>query len=163
MEITKQYIQRLSYKVIGCAIEVHKEIGPGLLESIYGDFLIHELERKGLKVHAQLPVPVFYKGKQAKHPLRLDLLVEDLIIVENKAVESFVPVHKAALLTYMKLSQKPKGLLFNFHVDNLTENGLISLVMNILKRFLMKKFLVQISDKLLKNLRGTLWIPCLRG
>ena len=125
--ITKTLVNDISYQIVGCAIEVHMNLGPGLLESIYHQCLLDELKSEGLIVQSNLAVPISYKGKKLGDPLRLDLLVEDLIIVELKAVEIVHPVYKAQLLTYMKLSEKPKGLLINFHTENITK-GMTPLV-----------------------------------
>jgi len=125
--ITQKYINQISYKVVGCAIEVHKNLGPGLLESVYETCMIEELSSNGLKVLKQIPVPIKYKDKDLGSNLILDLLVEDLIIVELKAVEIMIPVYKAQLLSYLKLTGKPKGLLINFLCENITQS-LIPLV-----------------------------------
>jgi len=125
--ITQRYITDISYKIIGCAIEVHKQMGPGLLESIYETCLIDEMRNTGLFVKSQIYVPVKYKGKDLGGSLKLDLLVNDLIIVEEKAVELMIPLYKAQLLSYLKLTGKPKGLLINFHCENVIEQ-LVSLV-----------------------------------
>ena len=125
--ITQKYINQISYKVVGCAIEVHKNLGPGLLESVYETCMIEELSSNGLKVLKQIPVPIKYKDKDLGSNLILDLLVEDLIIVELKAVEVLIPVYKAQLLSYLKLTGKPKGLLINFRCENITQS-LIPLV-----------------------------------
>ncbi len=125
--ITQKYINQISYKVVGCAIEVHKHLGPGLLESVYETCMIEELTANGLKVLRQILVPIKYKDKDLGSNLILDLLVEDLIIVELKAVEILIPVYKAQLLSYLKLTGKPKGLLINFHCENITQS-LIPLV-----------------------------------
>ncbi len=122
MKITKKYITDLSYKITGHAIEVHKYLGPGLLESVYEKCLKHELIQNGYKVVQQLAVPVEYKGLELDTELRLDLLVNDLVIVELKAVENILPVHEAQLLTYMKLLKKPQGLLINFFTDNISKS-----------------------------------------
>ncbi len=119
--MTKKGVTQLSYKIVGCAIEVHKELGPGLLESVYEKCLRRELELKGYKVNQQVNVPVDYKGISLDVDLRLDLLVNDTIIVELKAIENILPVHEAQLLTYMKLLTKPQGLLINFYTDNITK------------------------------------------
>ncbi len=105
----------LSELIIKSAIEVHRELGPGLLESIYEMCLAHELREQGVKVLQQLSVPIIYKGTRMPNDLRLDLLVDDRIIVEVKAVEEFHPVHQAQLLTYLKLTDKRVGLLLNFN------------------------------------------------
>ena len=120
--MTKKEVTDLSYKIVGCAINVHKELGPGLLESVYEKCLKYELELQGYKVIQQLKVPVNYKGISLDVDLRLDLLVEDTIIVELKAIENILPVHEAQLLTYMKLLKKPQGLLINFYTDNITKS-----------------------------------------
>ncbi len=125
--ITQKYINEISYKIIGCAIEVHKHLGPGLLESVYEACFIDEMTNSGLFVKSQLYVPVKYKGKDLGGILKLDLLVNDYIIVEEKAVEQMIPLYKAQLLSYLKLTGKPKGLLLNFNCENITEQ-LVSLV-----------------------------------
>ena len=111
----------LSYKVIGCAMEVHNVLGPGLLESVYEKALVHELKEKGLLVQTQLEVEVNYKGMNRGEGLRLDLLVNDELIVELKSVDEFKPVHYKQLLTYLKLMNKRVGLLINFNTDNLKD------------------------------------------
>jgi len=125
--ITQKYINEISYKIIGCAIEVHKHLGPGLLESVYEPCFIDEMRRAGLFVKSQIYVPVHYKEKDLGGNLKLDLLINDLIIVEEKAVEQMIPLFKAQLLSYLKLALKPKGLLINFNCENITEQ-LVSLV-----------------------------------
>jgi len=130
MKITKEYINELSYKIVGCAIEVHKNIGPGLLESVYEACFIEELKCNNLIVYRQVPVLITYKGKDLGTTLILDLLVNDLIIVELKAVESIIPVYKAQLLSYLKLTGKPKGLLINFNAVNIKDQ-LVPLVTDI--------------------------------
>jgi GxxExxY protein len=108
MRITKQYVNNLSYKIVGCAIEVHKQLGPGLLESVYESCFVDELKSQELIVQRQLPVPIIYKGKDLGTTLVLDLLINDLVIIEFKAVEIIIPVFKAQLLSYLKLTGKPK-------------------------------------------------------
>jgi len=120
--ITQKIVNDLAYKIVGCAIEVHKQLGPGLLENIYERCLKHELELNGLKVLTQIPVEVNYKGKKIDSDLRLDLLVEDLIVVELKSVETMLPLFQAQLITYLKLLKKPKGLLINFNCENITKS-----------------------------------------
>ncbi len=115
--MTQKSINDLSYKIIGCAIEVHKELGPGLLETVYETCLIDELITAGLNVKSQMLVPIKYKKKTLNSNLILDILVEDTIIVELKTVEAILPVHKAQLHTYLKLTNKPKGLLINFYSE----------------------------------------------
>ena len=111
----------LSYKVIGCAMEVYNVLGPGLLECVYEKALIHELQLKGLSVVSQMPVEMNYKGVNLGEGLRLDLLVEDSIVIELKSVEELKPVHYKQLLTYLKLMDKRVGLLINFNVYDFRE------------------------------------------
>ena len=106
----------LDKKIIGAAIEVHRALGPGLLESAYEQCLCHELELKGLLFDSQRELPVEYKGKNLDCGYRLDIVVDDSIILELKAVETIEPIHKAQLLTYMKLAGISIGLLINFNV-----------------------------------------------
>ena len=120
--MTKKDVTDLSYKIIGCAIEVHKQLGPGLLESVYEKCLKYELVSQGYKVKQQVIVPVTYKGLDLDTELRLDLMINDTVIVELKAIEHLLPVHEAQLLTYMKLLEKPQGLLINFYTDNITKS-----------------------------------------
>ena len=133
MIITKQLVNSLSYKVVGCAIEVHKQLGPGLLESVYETCFVEELKMHGLKVERQIPVPIIYKGKDLGTNLVLDLVVNDLVIVEIKAVEVMIPVFKAQLLSYLKLTGKPKGLLINFHCENIKDH-LVPLVTDVFSK-----------------------------
>jgi len=111
----------LSSKIIGCAIEVHRELGPGLLESIYEECLVHVLREQGHHVVTQQNVPIVFRGKALGTPLRLDLLVEDRIIVEVKAVGAIHDIFLTTLLTYLKLSDKRLGLLINFHESRLVD------------------------------------------
>jgi len=126
-KITQKYINEIVYKIVGCAIEVHKHLGPGLLESVYEKCLIEELENSGFKVVSQQSLPLYYKEKYLGNHLRLDLLVEDLIVIELKSVELMIPVYKAQLLSHLKLSKKPKGLLINFNCENISKQ-LVQLV-----------------------------------
>jgi len=121
--ITQSYIDQLTYKIIGCAIEVHKELGPGLLENIYEKCLIHELKLNGFDVESQMSIPLYYKGIDMDCNLRFDILVEDLVLVELKSVVTMHPIFEAVLLTYMKLLRKPKDILFNFNCKNLFHEG----------------------------------------
>ena len=121
--MTKKHIDNLTYSIIGCAIEVHKELGPGLLESIYESCFIEELIRKQLNYKSQVYVPLVYKGTVLGAGLRLDVLVEEEVIVELKAIDSIHPVHLAQLLTYMKLLKKPKGVIINFNCTNIYKEG----------------------------------------
>ena len=109
-------VNELTEKIIGAAIAVHKELGPGLLESAYEACLVYELAQSGLKVESQKPLPVSYRGVQVDCGYRIDLLVEDQIILELKSVEKIEPIHEAQLLSYLKLSGYKIGLLINFNV-----------------------------------------------
>lgn len=122
-ELTKKSINDLSYQIIGAAIEVHKEIGPGLIEQVYEVCLAHELKLRGLKVERQQSIPIMYKDVQLDALLRYDLLVEDCIIVELKAVKEMHPVFDAQLRTYMRLLLKPKGILINFCCAHIFKEG----------------------------------------
>jgi GxxExxY protein len=105
----------LSHEIIGAAIEVHKVLGPGMLEFIYEEALIIELEARGLNVVRQAEVEVFYKNQRLENKLRLDMLVDGSVIVEIKSLERVLPVHEAQLLTYLRLAGKKLGLLINFN------------------------------------------------
>ena len=107
----------VSQAVIGAAIEVHRQLGPGLLESVYEAALCRELWLRRLRVERQVPVRVSYKGVELENQLRLDLLVNSVVVVEVKSVERLAPIHRAQLLTYLKLTGHPVGLLFNFNVE----------------------------------------------
>jgi GxxExxY protein len=113
---------------IGAAIEVHRLKGPGLLEPIYHKCVRRECELRNIPAQCQLLVPIEYKGCVFEEPLRLDLLIDDCLIVELKAVEKVLPIHKAQLLSYMKLLSKPLGLLINFH-EVVLKNGIHRLVL----------------------------------
>ncbi len=111
----------LTERIIGAAIEVHRHLGPGLLESAYEECLCHELHLNGLRFQRQVSLPVSYKGLRLDCAYRLDLLVEDLVIVEIKAIDELAPIHQAQLLTYLKATGKEVGLLLNFNVPVLKE------------------------------------------
>ncbi len=113
--------------VIGKAIEVHRRLGPGLLESVYQECLYYELLEEGLDVEKEVAMPIVYKEVKLDHGYRLDLLVENKVIIETKAVEDLTDVHKAQLLTYLKLGDYRVGLLINFHVKVL-KNGIRRIV-----------------------------------
>jgi GxxExxY protein len=113
----------ISKKVLGCAIEVHKQLGPGLLESAYQECLYYELREKGLKVRKEVPMSITYKEVKLDHGYRIDLLVEEKIVIEIKTVEALNDVHTAQVLTYLKLGNYKLGLLLNFHVSVL-KNGI---------------------------------------
>jgi GxxExxY protein len=114
-------IVRISGAVIGCAIEVHRFLGPGLLESAYESCLVYELGARGCRVERQRGLPVVYRGIRIDCGYRLDLVVDEVVIVEVKAVESLQPIHSAQLLSYLKLSGLPLGLLINFNVGLLKQ------------------------------------------
>jgi GxxExxY protein len=120
--MTKKEVTQLSYDIVGCAITVHKILGPGLLESVYEKCLKEELEFQGFKVETQKKVKLKYRSMDIETELRLDLLVNDVITVEIKSIENILPVHEAQLLTYMSLLEKPQGLLINFYTDNITKS-----------------------------------------
>ena len=106
----------LSEKIIGAAIEVHREIGPGLLESAYEECLCFEIRQRGVSLERQVPLPVCYKGIRLDCGYRLDILAEDSVVIELKTVGSIQPVHEAQLLSYLRLSDRRLGLILNFHV-----------------------------------------------
>jgi len=109
----------ITRKIIGCAMKVHSKLGPGLLESVYGKCLVYELKTIGFKVEQQKPVPIHYEGVELEGEFRIDILVEDMVVLELKSVESVLNVHWAQVLTYLKLSGKAVGLLINFNVPHL--------------------------------------------
>ncbi|MDX2250319.1 MAG: GxxExxY protein [Bacteroidia bacterium] len=109
-------IDKISEKVIGCAMKVHSLLGPGLLESVYEACLTHELVLAGLRVERQKPIPVIYDEVKLDAGFRIDLLVEDRLVVELKSVDSLHPIYMAQLITYLKLSKREVGLLINFNV-----------------------------------------------
>ena len=120
--MTKKEVTQLSYDIIGMAIKVHKELGAGLLESIYEDCLKYELIKNGYTVKQQLIVPINYDDHLMETKLVVDLLVNDTVVVELKAIEEISPIHEAQLLTYMKVLKKPQGLLINFFSQNITKS-----------------------------------------
>ncbi len=120
-------LDMLSKKVIGLAIEVHKNLGPGLLEKTYEECLCLELEESGFNYKKQVVLPITYKGKIINDAYRIDILVEDSLIIELKTVQTLEKIHKSQLLTYLKLSDKKLGLLINFNVPLLKE-GIVRVV-----------------------------------
>ncbi len=114
-------LNEISKKIIGAAIQIHRTLGPGLLESTYEACLKYELEKRGLKIQSQVGLPVIYDGMKIDLGCRLDILVEDAIIIELKAVNTITPLHEAQLLSYLKLSGKHLGLLINFNVTLLKD------------------------------------------
>lgn len=120
----------ISNAIIGCAIEVHRELGPGLLESVYQKCLARELELQGVSFQEEVPLAVQYKGLGFESAYRLDMLVDNKVVVELKAVEHLLPVHEAQLLSYLRLAQMKLGLLINFNVPAL-KSGIRRIVNNL--------------------------------
>ena len=129
--MNKKIVDKLSYDVLGAAIEVHKDLGPGLLENVYHECIKHELSLRNISFLTELIIPVNFKGLAINVDLRCDLFVENLLVVELKAVSIFAPIHQAQLLTYMKLLGAPKGLLINFNSVILFKDGQKTLVNDI--------------------------------
>lgn len=123
MILTREYLKNLVYNVNGAAIEVHKALGPGLLESTYHKCMIHELEIRNISFKSELIIPINYKGLEIDAELRCDLLIEDTLLVELKSVGSIAQIHVAQLLTYMKLLNQPMGLMINFNCTHLYSEG----------------------------------------
>jgi GxxExxY protein len=121
-------LNKVAKAIVDAAYKVHFNLGPGLLEQVYEVCLIKELVKKKLNVGSQVPVPIYYDGEDLKLGFRLDLLVEDSVIVELKAVDSILPIHVSQLLTYLKLSKKRLGLLINFNVP-VIKNGIKRIVL----------------------------------
>ena len=117
----REQLIALTNRIISAALAVHSHLGPGLLESTYEACLAYELEQRGIRVEQQKPLPLVYKDLHIDAAYRLDLLVDDLVIVEIKAVENLLPIHTAQLLTYLKLTQLRVGLLINFNTPMLKE------------------------------------------
>lgn len=122
--MTKSELNQLSYDIIACAITVHKALGPGLLESVYETCLIHELELKGFKVRQQVKVPITYKDVNLETTIRADLLVNNQIVVELKAIEELHAIHRAQTLSYMRLLNCPKGIIINFFCEKITDKAI---------------------------------------
>jgi GxxExxY protein len=114
-------INQITSRIIQAAIDVHRQLGPGLLESVYVACLVYELQLAGFKVECQIAIPVIYKGVKMECSFRLDLLIEGLVVVELKAIEKVLPVHDAQLLTQMKLAGEPAGLLLNFNAARMKD------------------------------------------
>lgn len=126
--LTQRTLGDLTYQIIGAAIEVHKALGPGLLEQVYESCMAYELRQRGLTVASQQPVPISYKGLTMEANLKYDLLIENSIIVEVQSVETMLPIFEIQLLSYMQLLKKPKGILLNFHCTNIFKEGQKTLV-----------------------------------
>lgn len=124
--LTKEELQKLSYNIIGACMEVHKAWGPGLLERIYHECLCYELDLRGIRYQKEYTIPLSYKGRVFESALRADLLVEDSIVVEIKSVSGINPIHKAQLISYLRLANKPCGILVNFN-EVLLKDGLSKL------------------------------------
>jgi GxxExxY protein len=120
----------ICFKIIGAAIEMHRVLGPGLLESAYEAALAHDLRELGLKISTQVPMPLVYKGIRQEVGFRIDLLVEDKVVVEIKSLERLAPVHYAQVLTYLRLSEKRLALLINFNTKVL-KDGIFRIVNNL--------------------------------
>lgn len=119
----------ISYEIIGCAYEVHRTLGTGLLESVYQKALVQELKLRGFKVKSEVDIEINYKGVNVGSDLRLDIIVNDTIIIELKSVETILPIHKKQLLTYLRLTNLQLGLLINFNT-NLLKDGITRIVNN---------------------------------
>ena len=122
-DITKKYLDELTYEVIGAAIEVHKIMGKGLLESVYHQCMMEELRHRKINFQTELRIPVIYKGKELESDFRCDLFVESCLIVELKAVIEMIPFFEVKLLNYMNLLKAPKGILLNFNCNNIFRDG----------------------------------------
>jgi GxxExxY protein len=121
--MTQKYLNELTFAIVGVAIEIHKELGPGLLESVYEKCMTHLLKDRGLIVNSQQKVPLNFKGIYLDCDLRFDLMVENAIILEIKAIDYIQPIHCSQLLTYLRLMEKPKGILLNFNCTNIYKEG----------------------------------------
>jgi GxxExxY protein len=123
-------INEITGRIITAALKVHSQIGPGVLESVYKTCLKHELQKVDLVVQAEVALPVFYDGLRLESGYRIDLLVENKVIVELKCVDAILPIHKAQLLTYLRLANKPFGLLLNFNVVHMRDGGIARILNN---------------------------------
>ena len=121
--VTKKYLKDLIYRVNGAAIEVHKHLGPGLLESIYHKCMIQELSLRGINFQSELTIPIEYKGLELESDLRCDLYIEECLVLELKASDKVLPVHVAKLMSYMNLLEAPMGLMINYNVVNIYNEG----------------------------------------
>ena len=128
MIITKAYLRALTYDVIGAAIEIHKALGPGLLESVYHECMKHELSLRGINFLTEVSTPACYKNVTVATTLRCDLLIENCLAVEIKASKNIEPIVEAQILTYMKLLEAPQGLIINFNCLNIFNDGQKTLV-----------------------------------
>lgn len=128
--MTKSYLKDLNHQINSAAIEVHKFLGPGLLESVYDKCLQKELTERGISFQSGISVPVNFKGMELETDLKCRMFVENCIVVESKAIEGLESIHQAEILTYMKLLEAPMGILFNFHTINLFSEGQKTFVNN---------------------------------
>jgi len=126
--MTKEFVDKISYEVVGAAINVHKKMGRGLMESVYHECMKEELNNKKLKYFTELTIPVFYDEKKLAVRFRCDLFVENCLVVELKAITRFVLEHEAKLLNHMRLLKAPKGILINFNCSNIFKEGQRTLV-----------------------------------
>lgn len=132
--VTKKYLDDLTYQIIGAAIEVHKTLGPGLLESVYHKCIKKELQIRNIIYQSEVNAPIAYKGIELNTDLRCDLLVENCIAVELKSFDGFAPIHESQILTYMRLLNCPKGILINFNCVNLFKEGQKTFVNNLFRK-----------------------------
>lgn len=121
--MNKRKVNQLGFEIISAAITVHNALGPGLLESVYEKCLIHELKKRGFTVQSQVVIPINYDGVEIDADLKLDILVNNLIVIEIKAITEVHPVHRAQIMSYMKLLNLPKGILINFHTDKIVDDA----------------------------------------
>jgi GxxExxY protein len=121
--VTKKFVDQLAYEIIGAAIEVHKQMGPGLLESVYHACMKEELRYREIPFRSEMIIPVKYKEIAVDALLRCDLFIDNLIVVELKAAEKLLPIHEAQAITYMKLLKVPKSIAINFNVTNIFKEG----------------------------------------
>lgn len=121
MLLDDQRLNGLTHNIIGAAIEVHRHLGPGLLESIYFECLLFELHERRIRCVSQRPLPIAYKGAQLAASYRIDLMVEEMVVVEVKSIERLLPVHTSQVLTYLRITGCPAGLLINFNVPRLMD------------------------------------------
>ena len=127
--MNKEKLNAIARQIVDASVSIHKEMGPGLLESVYEYCLLKELENRGVKAINQVSVPLFYKGELLTKDFRIDILVENEIILELKAVEIILPVHEAQIISYLKLADKKLGFLLNFNVE-IMKNGIRRFVNN---------------------------------
>jgi len=123
MRISKKYLSDLTYTLLGCCINVHKELGPGLLENVYHQCLIEELKYERISFKSELEVPIKYREKEIDTKLRVNLLIQNCLVVELKSVKEIQPIFEAQILTYMHLLKAPKGIIVNFNCLNLFKQG----------------------------------------